>query len=76
MYDIEESSGEMPSLTLIPGGYDKSTIRRNFPGWFFFSMTPNLLMCTGYWISSGAKGPNFPKFAVNELLNYGRAGLH
>jgi len=46
-----------------------STISQNFPGWFFFSKTPNLLMCNGYWILSGAKHVPLPEFTINKLLN-------
>ena len=36
----------------------------------FFSITPNLLMYFGYWISSGAKGPNMcPSLSVVSM-NY------
>ena len=43
MYCMENSSAFMPSFTLDRLGDDKSTIRRHFPGWPFFGMTPKLL---------------------------------
>jgi hypothetical protein len=46
-YDREHSSDEMPSLTLDPFGWDKSTIILHLPGWCGFGITPNLLMCKG-----------------------------
>ena len=41
----------------------------------FFSITPNLLMCFGYWISSGAKGPNMcPSLSVVSMNYWTMAG--
>ena len=44
VHDIEESSGEMPSLTLIPGEYNKSIITWTFLSvfFFFFFFAPNI----------------------------------
>ena len=45
IYDREQRAFGIPSLTLWPGGWDKSTMRRHLPGWCFLGITPNLLMC-------------------------------
>ena len=36
----------MPSLTECPFGAERSTIRRNFPGWCGFGIIPIGLVCT------------------------------
>ena len=45
IYDSEQCCGLTPSLTLPPGGCDRSVISLNFPGEWPLGMTPNLLMC-------------------------------
>ena len=47
----------MPSLTLPPGGKDKSTINRHFPGRPRFGMTPKRLVCSGLARGEEVKGP-------------------
>ena len=57
MYWSEHSSPLIPSLTLLPTGWDRSTISLHFPGWFNLGMTPKTLK----WISGTSdhsKGPN------------------
>ena len=44
-YDSEQYHGLTPSLTLLPGGCDKSVISLHFPGEWPLGMTPNLLTC-------------------------------
>ena len=44
VYLKDESSCEIPSLTLEPVGDDRSTIKRHFPGLFFLGMTPRGLV--------------------------------
>ena len=42
-YDSEQRAGSMPSLTLYPGGKDKSVIRRHLPVVCPLGTTPILL---------------------------------
>ena len=46
-YDRGKSLPVMPSLTLPPGGKDKSTINRHFPGRPRFGMTLKRFVCSG-----------------------------
>ena len=45
MYDMEQRSLGIPSLMLLPFGWDRSTISRHLLVWCPFGMTPNLLTC-------------------------------
>ena len=42
-YFKEHISESMASLTLKPGGNDKSSMSRHFPGWDLFGITPKRL---------------------------------
>jgi len=45
MYVREQSFFGIPSLMFRPAGWDKSIIKRHLSGWWYFGITPNLLIC-------------------------------
>ena len=73
MYCMENSSAFMPSFTQDRLGHDKSTIRRHFPGWPFFGMTPKLLTWRfGSGKRRGIKGTMDGDLRSQIIVNYGR----
>ena len=59
-YMSEHRLESIPSLTLSPGGYDKSVISRHFPELWPLGFTPNRLTCNGgsCGMRAGGKGPS------------------
>ena len=60
VYVSEHRSGAIPSLTLAPGGKERSVMRRHFPVLRPFGITPNRLTWHGgrEGRSAGENGPN------------------
>ena len=60
VYTIEQRAGSIPSLTLLPGGKDRSVMSLYLPVLWPLGTTPNLLIWRGGNLPSSAseKGPS------------------
>ena len=67
------SSFATPSFMLYPGGYERSRIKRHFPCWCHFGISPNLLTWTPF-ASDSVSGPA-TRYSLNSLCKYSMTGF-